>query len=59
MKQFKYTVCDEFGVVRNHDSRWDAYNHARSDSSLKVIVNPIPKRNPFLEALTALGEALI
>lgn len=59
MKQFKYTVHDELGVVRNYDSRWDAYNHARSAYSLKVIVNPIPKRNPFLEALTALGEALI
>ena len=59
MKQFKYTVCDDFGVVRNHNSRWDAYNHARSDSSLKVIVNPIPKANPFLDALNSLGEALI
>lgn len=59
MKQFKYTVHDEFGVVRNYDSRWDAYNHARSDSSLKVIVNPIPKPNPFLEAFKRFGEALI
>ena len=60
MKMFKYEVLDEDGyVVRKHNSRWDAYNHARSDKSLKVKVNNIPKVNRFLEAYTRLGECLI
>lgn len=60
MKQFKYEVLDDEGfVVRKHDSRWDAYNHARSDKSLSVRVNHIPKPNRFLDAFKRLGECLI
>ena len=59
MKQFRYELHDEFGMLRGFDSKWDAYNHARSDKSLKVKVNNIPKVNRFLEAYTRLGECLI
>ena len=59
MKQFRYELHDEFGMLRGFDSKWDAYNLARSDKSLKVKVNNIPKVNRFLEAYTRLGECLI
>lgn len=59
MKQFKYEVHDDMGLVRCHNSRWDAYNHAKSDALLKVKVNPTVKHNPFLKAFNKLGEALI
>jgi len=59
MKQFKYEVYDDLGLVRCHNSRWDAYNHAKGDSTLWVKYNPQAKVNRFLAALKTLGEALI
>lgn len=59
MKQFKYEVYDELGLLRGYDSKWDAYNHARGDNTMKVVYNHQPKVNRFLEALTTLGTALI
>lgn len=57
MKQFKYEVYDDMGLVRCHDSKWDAYNHAKSDSTLWVKHNPQAKVNRFLDAFKQLGEA--
>jgi len=59
MKKFRYEVRDAMGIVRCHDSKWDAYNHAKRDSTLWVKVNPQVKVNRFLEAFTQLGEAHI
>lgn len=59
MKKFRYEVRDEFGIVRCHDSKWDAYNHAKSDSTLWVKINPMVKVNKFIESFKQLGEALI
>jgi hypothetical protein len=59
MKQFRYEVRDELGLVRCHDSKWNAYNHAKSDSTLWVKINPQVKINKFLESFKQLGEALI
>ena len=59
MKQFRYEVRDVMGIVRCHDSKWDAYNHAKQDSTLWVKVNQKVEVNKFLEAFKQLGEALI
>jgi len=68
MKQFKYEIHDEFGMLRGFDTRWDAvrwqtycdaYNFARDDKTLWVIHNPQVKVNRFLVALKTLGNALI
>ena len=59
MKQFRYELHDEFGMLRGFDTKWDAYNHARGDETMKVVYHPQPKVNRFLEALTTLGTALI
>ena len=59
MKQFKYEVYDELGLLRGYDSKWDAYNHARGDKTMKVVYHPQPKVNRFLDALKTLGTALI
>jgi hypothetical protein len=59
MKQFKYEVRDQMGIVRCHDSKWDAYNHVKSDPTLWVKVNQQVKPNPFIVAFNQLGSALI
>jgi hypothetical protein len=59
MKQFRYEVRDQMGIVRCHDSKWDAYNHAKSDSTLWVKINPQVKVNRFIESFKQLGDALI
>ena len=58
MKQFRYELHDEFGMLRGFDSKWYAYNIARDDKTLWVIHNPQPKVNHFLDALKSFGEAL-
>ena len=59
MKQFRYELHDEFGMLRGFDSKWDAYNLARDDKTMWVIHNPQIKVNRFREALERLGECLI
>ena len=59
MKQFRYELHDECGMLRGFDSQWDAYNFARDDKTLWVIHNPQVKVNRFLVALKTLGAALI
>ena len=59
MKQFRYEIHDEFGMLRGFDTRWDAYNLVRDDKTMWVIQNPQVKVNRFLEALKQLGEALL
>lgn len=59
MKQFRYEIHDEFGMLRGFDTRWDAYNLVRDDKTMWVIHNPQVKVNPFLVALKTLGKALI
>lgn len=59
MKQFRYELHDECGMLRGFDTRWDAYNHAKSDSTLWVKHNHQVKVNRFLDAFKQLGGALI
>jgi len=59
MKQFRYELHDECGMLRGFDIKWDAYNFARDDKTLWVIHNPQVKVNRFLVALKTLGNALI
>jgi hypothetical protein len=59
MKQFRYEVYDECGLLRGYDAKWDAYNHVGDDKTMWVKVNPKVKVNRFLEAFKSLGEALI
>lgn len=59
MKQFRYEIHDEFGMIRGFDTRWDAYRLVRDDKTMWVIHNPQVKVNRFLVALKTLGAALI
>ena len=59
MKQFRYEIHDEFGMLRGFDTKWDAYSLVRDDKTMWVIHNPQVKVNRFLEALKQLGEALL
>lgn len=59
MKQFRYEIHDEFGMLRGFDTKWDAYNLVRDDKTMWVIHSPQVKVNRFLEALKQLGEALL
>ena len=59
MKKFRYELHDEFGMLRGFDTKWDAYNLARDDKTMKVVYNPQVKVNRFLVAFKQLGEALI
>jgi len=59
MKQFRYEIHDEFGMLRGFDTRWDAYNLTRDDKTMWVIHNHQVKVNRFLDAFKQLGEALI
>ena len=59
MKQFRYELHDECGMLRGFDSKWDAYNLARDDKTLWVKHNPQVKVNRLLDAFKQLGEALL
>lgn len=59
MKQFRYELHDECGMLRGFDTKWDAYNLVRDDKTMWVIHNPQVKVNKFLVALKMLGNALL
>lgn len=59
MKQFKYEVHDELGLLRSYDSKWDALNHVKDDPFMFIKINKIPKVNKYQDMLNQLGEGIL